>query len=212
MSECLRDYTFVHTEYLNYILGEHDQAMEIYVALSQGLIDLLAAIYLILFIVGKGLKTTRFTFSIVVFYATRQFFIKVFIVGHPEGLLKVRQDTYWSMVNLVDKDDQFFSGKIAVATLLTREFFNLRWHKTYFLACLLLLNEWIMLTSMRSHYAIDLLVAFVYASICIRFGEQLSFFIDVKFLGLKRHMRNRYYYDPCPRCGWGNYNASNLIG
>lgn len=42
-------------------------------------------------------------------------------------------------------------------------------------------------------------------------AEWISFFIDVKFLGVSGKERFHYFFKPCKRCGWSNVDATHFM-
>jgi hypothetical protein len=74
-----------------------------------------------------------------------------------------------------------------------------------------MINEWILLCVLRTHYIIDLLTGLIIAYYLHRWGEKLAYFYDVKLLGIPMKKRQCYYYSACYRCGWNNLNASNFM-
>ena len=68
-----------------------------------------------------------------------------------------------------------------------------------------------MLTVMHGHFFIDLITGLVMGRIIFKLGEKMSYFFDVKPLGLPCHKRENYFYKPCPKCGWCNEFADRLI-
>lgn len=78
-----------------------------------------------------------------------------------------------------------------------------------FVTVFVVMNMWVMLTFLRTHYIIDLITGFVVARLFHRWGEKLAFFVDVKLIGLPLEKRSNHYYAPCPKCGWNNKSAEN---
>ena len=71
--------------------------------------------------------------------------------------------------------------------------------------------EWIMLMLLRTHYFIDLITGLIVAKYLHRFGEYLSFILDVKLLKIPHEKRMSHYYKPCPKCGISKPCASNYV-
>ena len=77
-----------------------------------------------------------------------------------------------------------------------------------YIICFLVFDVWVSLCFLRTHYIIDFLSGYAVARDFHRLGEKLCYFLDVKLLGYRRENRFSHYYDPCPKCGWGNERAS----
>lgn len=211
VSECLRDFTFVWTEHINIWFRTHETDRNIYIALSSFALDIMIVIYLILFWLGKGPRTFRLCQSLLIFYAMRQFMQAIFLLGRPEGFLWSYPGIRSLVVNYHDTNDFYFSGHIGITALFSAEFYSMKWMKASFLAVLMLINMWTLLMLLRTHYVIDFISALVFARISHYYGEKLSFFVDVKVLGYRRQSRHKRWFDPCPRCGWGNKYPEPLV-
>ena len=56
-------------------------------------------------------------------------------------------------------------------------------------ATFVMLSEWFMLMSLRTHYIIDLTTGLMLAQNMHRWGEKLSYFFDVILMGLPKEKR-----------------------
>jgi hypothetical protein len=63
-----------------------------------------------------------------------------------------------------------------------------------------------MMTLVRTHYIIDLVGGFLMANYVFYLAEKISFFLDVKIMGISGKKRGRNYFKPCHVCGWSNKN------
>ena len=84
----------------------------------------------------------------------------------------------------------------------------MKWWKMAGIFVFLVVDVWVSLCFLRTHYIIDFLSGYAVARDFHRLGEKLCYFVDVKLLGYRRENRFSHYYDPCPKCGWGNERAS----
>jgi len=80
----------------------------------------------------------------------------------------------------------------------------MRWPKFATICIISVIDVWVALTFLRTHYIIDFTPGYVYGRMAHRIAEKLSYYPDVKMLGQPGHKRFALNYDPCPKCGWGN--------
>lgn len=73
-----------------------------------------------------------------------------------------------------------------------------------------MINEWLMLTILRTHYFIDFASGVAVAIIVIGLGEKLDYYFDVSLMGLPSVKRSDHFYKPCVKCGWNNSRADTL--
>ena len=78
-------------------------------------------------------------------------------------------------------------------------------------ATFVMLSEWFMLMSLRTHYIIDLTTGLMLAQNMHRWGEKLSYCFDVILMGLPKEKRQTYYYYPCYSCGYNNLNIERYV-
>jgi hypothetical protein len=126
-----------------------------------------------------------------------------FLFGYP-GLRSVT-------VPYHDTNDFFFSGHVGTCLLVVLEYRASGWFKMSYVTTFILINQWIMLTLVRTHYVIDLVTGLVVAHYMFMMAEQIIFIADVKILGLPGHKRSRFWYKPCQCCGWSNKYAGDYM-
>ena len=80
----------------------------------------------------------------------------------------------------------------------------MKYYKMAGIIIFVVMNMWITMTFLRTHYIIDFTSGYVFGRFVHRIGEKISYYPDVKLLGYNRQKRYSHHYDPCPRCGWGN--------
>ena len=68
-----------------------------------------------------------------------------------------------------------------------------------------------MLVASRTHYIIDLITGAIFAHWAFIVGEKLSYFFDVKLMGLNAIKRKLAYWESCECCGWANFSLKNTI-
>lgn len=125
-------------------------------------------------------------------------------MGRPVGFL-------WSFPGIIsltvpyfDTNDFYFSGHVGSTTLYSSEYLAMKWNKMAAVIIFCVVDVWVALTFLRTHYIIDFTSGYVFARFVHRIGEKLSYYPDCKLLGYAREKRFTHHYDPCPKCGWGN--------
>lgn len=111
----------------------------------------------------------------------------------------------------IDVSDFYFSGHIGSTTLIMSEFFASGWNKMGFFVCFVIMNEWMMLMFLRTHYIIDFVTGFILARLLHYHAEKLSYYLDIKCWGIPAEKRQAKYFKPCLRCGWSNDNAERFV-
>jgi len=69
-----------------------------------------------------------------------------------------------------------------------------------------------MMMLVRTHYVIDMIAGFFIAHYMHIMAERVSYFFDVKVLGVPGKKRYRNFYKPCKCCGWSNKCATDYMG
>ena len=75
----------------------------------------------------------------------------------------------------------------------------------------ILINQWVMMTCVRTHYFIDMIAGLIISHYAFMFSEKLTYFFDVRVLGIPGHKRSQHYWVPCKKCGWSNPDASDVV-
>ena len=109
-----------------------------------------------------------------------------------------------------DTNDFYYSGHVGNTTIYSSEYLAMRWPKFATICIISVIDVWVALTFLRTHYIIDFTSGYVYGRMAHRIAEKLSYYPDVKMLGQPGHKRFALNYDPCPKCGWGN-NAVDRV-
>jgi hypothetical protein len=110
-----------------------------------------------------------------------------------------------------DTNDFFYSGHVGTCFLLALEYRASGWFKMSYLTVFITINQWMMMTAVRTHYIIDLAAGLVIAHYCFIMAEKLSFLVDVKLVGLPAEKRHRNWYKTCKCCGWSNKYAGDYM-
>lgn len=164
--------------------------------------------YLFIFFVWGG--TMRVAASLILFYPIRNVIQAVFLMGRPVGFLWSYPGIAALTVPYFDTNDFYFSGHVGSTTMYASEYLAMKWNKMAALLIFIVVDVWVALTFLRTHYIIDFTSGHVYARFVHRFGEKLSYFPDVKLVGWPRQKRFAHNYDPCAKCGWGNEHPLRL--
>ena len=182
--ECLRDYTFVWTEKVNTFFVESTPWKNFLIIQSSVGIDFMMLSYLFIFFKWGG--TARFIPTLLLFYPIRNVIQAIFLMGRPVGFLWSYPGIISLTVPYFDTNDFYFSGHVGSTTIYASEYLAMKWYKMSALLIFIVSDVWISLMFLRTHYIIDFTSGFVYARFVHRFGEKLSYFIDVKLVGWPR--------------------------
>ena len=132
-------------------------------------------------------------------------------MGRPDGFLWSYPGIQAIAVPYFDTNDFFYSGHIGTCFLVVLEYRAAKWYKMSYITLFILINQWILMTFVRTHYIIDLITGLFMANYMFMNAEWVSFFLDVKFLGCSSNTRFFHYYKPCDYCGWSNLNPSDYM-
>jgi len=154
--------------------------------------------------------TMRIAAALILFYPIRNVIQAIFLMGRPVGFLWSYPGIISLTVPYFDTNDFYFSGHVGSTTIFSSEYLAMKWYKMSAVIIFVVVDVWITLTFLRTHYIIDFTSGYVYARFVHRVGEKLSYFFDVKMVGWPRQKRFSHNYDPCPRCGWGNPAVQQL--
>lgn len=206
---CITDMTFEWTTTMNIWFREHIEVKNMYMIYAHCLMDLLMMTFLINFYFWWS--TARPFFTIALFYPPRSFLQNTFLMGRPIGFMWFFPGMHSLTIPYFDTSDFYFSGHVGSSTTFMLEYQRSGWTKMSWFAFFVMINEWMLLCVLRTHYIIDLVTGLIIAYYLHRWGEKLAFFFDVKLLGVPMNKRQNYYYNPCYRCGWNNLNPSNFM-
>lgn len=165
-------------------------------------IDFMMLSYFFIFFVYGG--TMRLMCTLILFYPVRSVIQTIFLMGRPVGFLWSYPGIISLTVPYFDTNDFYFSGHVGSTTIFSSEYLAMKYYKMATVIIFIVVDVWVSLTFLRTHYIIDFLSGYVFARVVHRIGEKLTYFPDVKLLGWPREKRFAHNYDPCPKCGWGN--------
>lgn len=82
-------------------------------------------------------------------------------MGRQEGFL-FGYPGFWSVtVPYHDTNDFFFSGHVGTCFLIALEYRAAKWYKMHYFTIFIMLNQWAMMTLVRTHYFIDLIAGLI---------------------------------------------------
>ena len=110
-----------------------------------------------------------------------------------------------------DANDFFYSGHVGTCLLVILEYRSGGFYKMACFATFVLINQWIMLCLVRTHYIIDLITGIVMSHYFFMLSERISFVFDVLAMRIPAKKRYRAYYKYCKGCGWSNHYAGDYI-
>lgn len=140
-------------------------------------------------------------------------------MGRVEGYMYFYPGMYSMCVTYHDIYDFYYSGHLAFNGVQLYEMIALKrrrpeqkqWQYLCLYLTLLAIYSWVMMTVLRAHYFIDLVGGLAIGFLWAIFSECLSYWPDVKLLGLRKKDRDTLHFSPCPKCGWLNNRASNYV-
>ena len=151
------------------------------------LMDLKMFSYLILFYFNW--QTIRLIFTLFMFYPPRQVLQNIFLMGRPQGFMWFYPGIHSLTIPYFDTSDFYFSGHVGSSTAVMLEYYRSGWTGMTFAILFVMINEWIMLMFLRTHYIIDLVTGLMIAQYLHRWGEKLAYFFDVFIMGLPADKR-----------------------
>ena len=125
-------------------------------------------------------------------------------MGRPDGFLWIDPGIPSLTVPYHDTNDFFFSGHIGTVTLYAVEYYANNMMCGFWTCIFIGICLWIHLTVSRTHYIIDLVTGLAVAHWAHINAEWLTFYWDVRLIGLSRHQRKQYAHSVCHKCGWSN--------
>lgn len=131
-------------------------------------------------------------------------------MGRPVGFLWSWPGVMSLTVPYFDTNDFYFSGHVGSTTMYASEYIAMGWKKMAILITCIVVDVWVTLMFLRTHYIIDFTSGYVFARFVHRIGEKISYYPDVKLFGYPKQRRFAHNYTPCARCGWGNPSVQLL--
>ena len=173
----MRDYTFIATQPINQFLIDNLEIKNRYIIFCSFLMDLMIISLLSLFYLYW--KTYRLAFAYILFFLCRgvlQVIIYLFIFSflflslqnnffmtRLEGFTFFDPGMYSITVPYHDVNDFFYSGHVGTCMLVYLEFRSAKFTKFSYFIMFIMINEWLMLCFVRTHYIIDLITGVIFA-------------------------------------------------
>lgn len=126
-----------------------------------------------------------------------------------EGFTFFYPGLYSVTVPYHDVNDFFYSGHVGTCLLICLEYRAAKYYKMSYFIFFILVNQWLMLCLVRTHYIIDLVTGVIFANYMFQWAERVSYVQDVLILGIPSKHRMRKYFKPCKCCGWANLYAGD---
>ena len=89
-----------------------------------------------------------------------------------------------------DTNDFYYSGHVGTCIIYIFEFFLNGPICMGYTVTFIMINQWILLWLLRTHYIIDLVTGALIAHWAVINAEWLSYYCDVKVMGWAGHLRN----------------------
>jgi hypothetical protein len=206
--ECLRDYTFVWTQSINTFLINNVPWKDFTIIQSSIGIDGMMVSYLLIFAYYG--TTMRLSCCLMMFYPTRNIIQAIFLMGRPVGFLWSFPGVHSLTVPYFDTNDFYFSGHVGSTTMFASEYYAMGFKKMAICITAVVIDVWIALMFLETHYVIDFLCGFAVARVFHRIAEKLCYYPDVLLFGYPKEKRFAFNYAPCSKCGWGNQSVHLL--
>ncbi len=129
------------------------------------------------------------------------------MVNRPDGFLWSDPGVFSIVVPYPDINDFFWSGHVGTCFLMFLEYRACGWKKLSYCCLFILINQWIMMTMVRTHYIMDLTAGLIFSHYFFLIGEYLSYYPDVVIFGILSEARGREFYKGCTKCGIPNHCA-----
>lgn len=136
-------------------------------------------------------NTTRPFIAVGLTYLVRKILQDNFYMGRPEGWLWLENGWPSIMIAYHDCNDFYYSGHVGISTTLIYQIWGLGRKKQAVFFIFVMLNEWFMLTFLRTHYIIDLVAGLIAPLYLSGWAETVSWILDVKWYGIPAEMRDR---------------------
>jgi hypothetical protein len=121
-----------------------------------------------------------------------------------------------------DANDFFYSGHIGTCFIVAMEYRACKWFKMHYFCLFIMVNQWFMMTCVRTHYIIDMVPSIMVSHSLHMLCEKLSYYVDVVLLKIgcttdelachgAGRRRDRKYFKPCHKCAWSNDYAGDFM-
>lgn len=179
---CMKDYTFVWTEAPNQWLWDNQDIKNDYIIYASFLMDCMILSFCVIQLIYWGSARVFFAYSL--FFGLRTLIQNTFFMSRPRHFMWSFPGLYSITVPYPDINDFWFSGHVGTCTMLVLEFRSMKWYKMSYWCCFVLVNQWILMMLVRTHYVIDMICGLFFGHWFFMHAEWISYYIDVKALGI----------------------------
>ena len=81
-----------------------------------------------------------------------------------------------------DSNDFFYSGHIGTCFIVSMEYRACKWYKMHYFTLFIMMNQWFMMTCVRTHYIIDMVTSVIVAHYFHMMCEKITYYIDVSLM------------------------------
>jgi hypothetical protein len=117
-----------------------------------------------------------------------------FLMGRPEGWLWFDPGLPSMVIVYHPCNDFFYSGHVGLSTLLMTELWICGDKTGFMWGFFIMINEWLMLTLVRTHYIIDMSTGLICAIYTLRLCEILAYLWDVRGAGIRNNKRQSFFF------------------
>jgi hypothetical protein len=181
--ECFYDFGFKLISPINIYFKENLLTKNSFLIMSSFIVDFCILTVSIAWIVGG--KSWQLIISILTFYVSRGITQRVFVMAFPENFLFQYPGFPSISVNYEKASDFFWSGHVALPLLCGDEFRRQGITFLFFLCLFSSLFEAIMMTSVHSHYTIDVIFGVIIAYYVIKVVGMFIHLLDDSCMGFK---------------------------
>lgn len=176
-------------------------------------VDFMFIIGLILFNQGdRGITSIRAMVSFSLFFFVKGQVQNNYLMQRLEGRLWDDPKVPSITIPYHNTNDFYFSGHLGINSMWLVEYYTDGYWCMFYYCCTLMLYNYSFMTSVRIHYVVDFIAGIIVGHWCVMQAEPISYYFDVKILGLSRKRRPSHVTEPCKRCGWNNWKLTMCIG
>jgi len=132
------DWSFEFSDPINKYLMNNLDFKNKYIIYASFLMDAMLLTFFSLFLLYW--RTYRVIFALVIFFISRAFIQKTFLMGRPEGFMWSYPGMYALTVPYPDVNDFYFSGHVGTCTLVLLEYRANKWFKMSYITTFILTN------------------------------------------------------------------------
>lgn len=180
--KCFRDRMFESTAFLHDLMLASPTLQDI-ILIVAGLAEDFAVLLGCVFFVFK-FKSLRVMLGLAAVYASRAFFQNLYLMEIPKEST-FRYPGFPSLfVPYFQSNDYFYSGHVSLPTVISYEFWKLRYYWTAVLVFHVGLLQMGMMLCVRGHYGIDMYAGFIFSFYFCQIANIHVHYIDKSIIGL----------------------------